>query len=85
MKHRWLEDLAFAAAILLGTLYGLAEAAARVGLRLGPHAPDASFPWGLLIVMAIMAAPKTLGRSTAGAIWTAIGARFGVKPDAPKP
>lgn len=72
-RSRLLEDVGFAAAIALGLLYGVAEALARIGVRLGPHAPDTSFPWGLLIVMAVLAAPKTLGRASAGRVWDAIG------------
>lgn len=76
-RSRLLEDIGFAAAIALGVIYGVAEALARVGVRLGPHAPDTSFPWGLLIVMTILAAPKTLGRATAGRIWDVIAGRIG--------
>lgn len=71
-RSRFLEDAGFAAAILLGILYGLAEALARIGVRLGPNAPDASFPWGLLIVMAVLAAPKTVGRASAGRVWEGV-------------
>lgn len=74
-RSRILEDVGFAAAIALGLLYGIAEALARIGLYVGDKAPDTSFPWGLLIVMSIMAAPKTLGRATAGRIWDVIAGR----------
>jgi hypothetical protein len=86
-RSRILEDVGFGAAILLGVIYGVAEALARVGVRIGEHAPDASFPWGLLIVMAVLAAPKTVGRASAGRVWDAVagmlpGRRSGGGPGA---
>lgn len=60
MKHsRILEDIGFLAAVGLGVFAGIREA---LGTTSG-------FPWVLLIVMAVLAAPKTLGRMTAGKVW----------------
>lgn len=79
---RLVEDLGFAAAILIALAYGLAEALASVGFRLGTCAA-AGFPWGLTIIVCALALPKTLGRASAGAVWTAIANRIG--GGAPKP
>lgn len=65
-------------AMVIALLYGAAEALARVGVTFGDV--DASFPWGLLIVELILAAPKMLGRATAGKIWEAVANRVGGKP-----
>lgn len=68
-RGRFWEHAGFATAILIGLLYGVAEATARLGICIGKCTTfDASFPWGLLIVMLILAAPKTLGRMQAGQI-----------------
>lgn len=65
-RSRVIEDAAMVAAILLGVAYGVAESLARLGICIGNcTAFDASFPWGLLIVMLFLVAPKTLGRSGA--------------------
>jgi hypothetical protein len=61
---RVLEDIGFFAAIALGIFAGIREALSVMA--------DRPFPWTLLIVMAILAAPKTLGRMTAGRVWGAI-------------
>lgn len=61
---RLLEDIGFLAAIGLGVFAGVREALYAV--------PDRPFPWALLIVMAVLAAPKTLGRMTAGQVWDRI-------------
>lgn len=58
---RLLEDVGFLAAIGLGVYAGVKEANA---LHVAHH-----FPWALLIVMSILAAPKTLGRASAGKVW----------------
>lgn len=76
---RWVEDVGFLAAIGIALAYGLAEAAARIGACIGPCAPDAPFPWGLLLILGALVLPKVLGRATAGAIWTAIASRIGGK------
>lgn len=58
---RILEDVGFASAIGVGVFASVREAIATVA--------DRPFPWVLLIVMSILAAPKTLGRMTAGKVW----------------
>ena len=80
MKHsRVIEDAGFVVAVVIALVYGLAEAAASIGFRLGECA-EAAFPWGLTIIVCALALPKTLGRASAGAVWTAIAARFGGRP-----
>lgn len=74
---RRLEDWGFLVACALGALYGVAEAAARTGLCLGTCPANAEFPWGLLIMQAIMAAPKMVGRVSAGKVWEAVGRKIG--------
>lgn len=76
-QSRRLEDVGFLLAVALGALYGVAEAAARTGLCLGPCPAQADFPWGLLIMQAIMAAPKMVGRVSAGKVWEAVGRKIG--------
>lgn len=61
---RVLEDVGFFAAIALGIFAGIREALST--------AVDRPFPWALLIVMALLAAPKTIGRASAGRVWAAI-------------
>ena len=78
-QSRFIEDASFVVAVFIALVYGLAEAAARLGLRLGEGA-NGSFPWGLTIIVCALALPKTLGRASAGAVWTAIAARFGGRP-----
>jgi hypothetical protein len=68
-RSRLLEDVGFAAAIAVGIF-----AAGREAI-----APSAGgFPWALAIVMAVLAAPKTLGRATSGRLWEALASRFGL-------
>ncbi len=74
---RKLEDWGFILAIALGALYGVAEAAARTGLCVRVCPAQADFPWGLLIMQAIMAAPKMVGRVSAGKVWEAVGRKIG--------
>lgn len=65
-RSRMIEDAAMVVAILIGVAYGVAESLARLGICIGKcTAFDTSFPWGLLIVMLFLVAPKTLGRSGA--------------------
>lgn len=66
---RWIEDVGFALAIAIGVAYVGAEAG------FWGKTPE-GIPWGLLILMAVLAAPKTLGRATAGKVWDAVGARI---------
>lgn len=62
-RGRFWEDTALAVCCLIGLLYGVAETMARMGVCIGKCVSyDASFPWGHLITMLILAAPKTLGR-----------------------
>ncbi len=62
-SSRVLEDIGFLAAVGLGVFAGVREA-------LSTEARP--FPWVLLIVMAVLAAPKTLGRMTAGKVWDSV-------------
>jgi len=66
---RWIEDMGLLLAILIGVAYVGAE------MGLWGQTP-AGIPWGLLIVMAVLVAPKTLGRATAGKVWDAVSARL---------
>jgi hypothetical protein len=80
MNHsRIVEDGGFVVAVLIALAYGLAEALASVGFRLGT-CEKAGFPWGLTVIVCALALPKTLGRASAGAVWTAIATRLGGKP-----
>lgn len=83
-RARALEDIGFAAAILIAVLYGIAETLSRLGLcpfvdRCAATSP--SFPWGLAITQLSLVLPKTLGRATAGKIWSGVvaGLPFKVK------
>ncbi len=78
--HRTIETIAFALGVVILGAYGLAEALALLGWRLGPHEGHHGFPWGQVVVATILVAPKLLGRATAGKIWGAIGQRFGAGP-----
>lgn len=76
-RSRVIEDAGMVVAILLGVAYGVAESLARLGICIGKcTAFDTSFPWGLLIVMLVLVAPKTLGKATTGQIWTALAGRL---------
>lgn len=69
---RLLEDVGFLSAVGLGLFAGIREALTTV---------ERPFPWALLIVMAVLAAPKTLGRMTAGRVWDRISSVLpGKKP-----
>lgn len=35
-----------------------------------------SFPWGVVILVAALVAPKTLGRATAGKVWEVVASRI---------
>lgn len=61
---RWIEGAGFVAAILVGVGYGAAEIVARL-----KGIPETGFPWGMFIMQAVMALPKTVGRATAGKVW----------------
>ncbi len=67
-RSRLLEDVGFGAGVGIGVF-----AAGREALGLGPD----GFPWVLLIVVAALVAPKTLGRATSGKMWSAIAAKLG--------
>jgi len=76
-RSRIIEDVGMVLAILLGVAYGIAESLARIGICLRDcTAFDNSFPWGLLIVMLTLVAPKTLGKATTGQIWSALAGRI---------
>ena len=66
---RWIENG-------LAVLGGIIGAAYVVGVEILPHvglgcapAADHGVPWGLVIIVTAMVAPKTLGRMTAGRIY----------------
>jgi len=81
-RSRVIEDAAMVVAILLGVAYGVAESLARLGICIGKcTAFDASFPWGLLIVMLFLVAPKTLGRSGATQLLGALAGRMPGRAD----
>ena len=81
-RSRLIEDGAMVVAILLGVAYGVAESLARLGICIGKcTAFDASFPWGLLIVMLFLVAPKTLGRSGATQLLGALAGRLPGRPE----
>lgn len=41
----------------------------------------AGLPWGVVIIVGILVAPKTVGRATTGRIWESVTARFAPKAD----
>jgi hypothetical protein len=53
-----------------------AESAARIGLKVGECAYDSNFPWGLVVLVCALVLPKTLGRATAGKVWSFVGSRI---------
>lgn len=66
---RFLENLGFCVGILIGLLYGVAEALARSGICIGKCTTfDGSFPWGLIASMLILVGPKMLGRAQSGGL-----------------
>ena len=75
---RAVEAVSFILGVLILAAYGLSEVLVHLGWKLGPHS-DTTFPWGQIIVGALLVAPKMLGRATAGKIWDAIGQKFGGK------
>lgn len=70
-NSRTIENVGFLAAVLIAVLYGLAEAASRVGVSLGECGHSHGIPWGLAIISGALVLPKTVGRATAGRIWEA--------------
>ena len=79
MKHsRILEDVAFLLAVLLAAAYVVGvEILPSVGWRLGPcEAHEHGIPWGLVLSLSVLAAPKTLGRATAGKVWDVIAKKL---------
>lgn len=78
-RGRWLEDAAFGAGVLVLIAFAAAEVALKLGVHFKPcdagHV-DAGTPWGLLIVAALLIAPKMIGRATAGRVWLAVGDRI---------
>lgn len=69
---RRLEDIGFLVAILTGAGYAVVESVARL-----KGIPETGFPWGMFIMQAVSALPKTIGRLSAGKIWEAISTRIG--------
>jgi hypothetical protein len=71
---RWIENG-------LAVLGGLIAAAYVVGVEIYPAiafttAPSGhGFPWGVVILVAALVLPKTVGRATAGKVWDVIGGR----------
>jgi len=51
--------------------YGMGEALTHSGMvgRCGDHI-DAGFPWGLVVIVSASVVPKTIGRATAGDVWS---------------
>lgn len=81
---RVVENVTFAIGVLLGagyvvlveilpdTCYALSKCA---------NAPThPAFPWGMFAILALLVAPKTLGRVTAGKVWTLFAGRVGGGP-----
>jgi hypothetical protein len=70
------EDIGFLLATVIATVFVLAESAARIGLKVGECAYDSNFPWGLVVLVCALVLPKTLGRATAGKVWSFVGSRI---------
>lgn len=77
-RSRLIEDLGFVVAVLIGGLYAGVEALVAGGI-LKTDCLERAFPWGVTMVIAALALPKTLGRSTAGRVWEIIAGLFGGK------
>ena len=69
----------------LAALGGLTATAYVVLVEVLPHSglvscqapsPHPGFPWGVVILVAAMVAPKTLGRATAGKVWDVVARRL---------
>lgn len=74
---RAIENALALAGMVPAFLYGIAESAARIGLHFGDHQEDHGMPWGIIVILAICVAPKTVGKATSGKIWSVLAARFG--------
>lgn len=77
MTARWVEN----AAAIVGLLIAAATAGAEgyavfAAAKSGACALDFHVPWGNVLLVVACVLPKTLGRSTAGKIWGAVGKRF---------
>ena len=80
-RSRVIEDCAFGAGVVVLVTFALVEAALKIGIHFGKcQHTDSGTPWGLLIVGALLVAPKMVGRATAGSVWRAIGDRIAGRP-----
>lgn len=61
-----MKQIAFYAGVVVLVAFGLSEAAARLGWRLGEHDCQHGFPWGALLVGIILVAPATVGAKYIG-------------------
>lgn len=76
-RGRKVEDTALYVALAIAGLYGLAGAIVFVAISLGLVTPK-TVPWTILAIPLVLflgcILPKTVGRATAGKIWTGLGA-----------
>lgn len=69
---RIIEDVLAFAGIFQALFYGVLEALRSAGFKLGDCPTEHSFPWVTLSILACCVAPKTLGRATAGKVWSGL-------------
>jgi len=70
---RWIENVPLMFGSLVMLTYGMGEALTHAGLvgRCEQHA-DTGLPWGLIVIVTASVLPKTIGRATAGSVWSKI-------------
>jgi Ni/Fe-hydrogenase subunit HybB-like protein len=82
MSSNGIKTFTFVLAVLIACLYVLAETASRVGLLLGNCEASNGFPWGVVVIVAALVLPETVGRAASSKILEAISDRIS-GPDKP--
>lgn len=73
----WVKLASFVVGVLVLASYGAAEAAARLGVALGPCTAPHGVPWGQVIAGVALIVPVTVGPGAAGAVLRSLGRRVG--------
>lgn len=79
MLNNSIKNVTFLLAVCIACLYVLAEAASRVGLLLGKCESNNSFPWGVVVVVAALVLPETVGRAASSKLFEALSGRISGK------
>lgn len=74
--NRWAETIAFLLGVLNLSAHGFVESARHWGWTHGDCGEHAGFPYAVLFISALLVAPKMIGRSRAGAAWSAMSLRL---------